>query len=659
MKKISTKFFLLFLCLSIILFLLSYYISTYINKTLPQKKYNAEASDIIKLLKDKNKNNSHPRLMATYTDFKRIKSQISQNKLIKEQYKYIKSRADLMLHEKPVKYELSDNTRLLFVSRKVLDRIQTLSFVYRISGEKKYADRAWLELQTISDANPDRKNFSFPDWHPSHFLDTAEMTNAAAIGYDWLYDYLSSEQKSIVRSAILTKGLNQALNFYHNQKEWVVNSSNWNGVCNSGIGLGALAIADESKEYELVSGEILENAIKSLPTMLTQYNPNGGWYEGPNYWDYGITYSAYFISALDSALGTDYELSKSSGFSSAGDFPIFMTGTNGTFNFADAESPKLKSPVMLWLANKFKNSNYVWYYNKEASVKNSSIMSLIWYDKRIKESKPKIQDKYFREIEVATLHSSLLESNDSFVGFKAGKNNLAHSDLDIGTFVYDSLGVRWFCDLGSENYNVPGYWNMGINGRRWQYYRKRAEGHNTLVINPGLKPDQNVYANTKIELFKSDTKRSFAIADITDAYKKDALSVKRGVILFKNSGQMLVQDEISTNKPSDIWWFAHTPAIIKISSDKKSALLLKDGKTLKISILSPVEANFNKMEAKSLPSSPTPANQTYNAVQKLYIHLNNAQNTTISIIMSPITPSKTEPLRLPKVIKLKDWNIIN
>jgi hypothetical protein len=48
---------------------------------------------------------------------------------------------------------------------------------------------------------------NFPDWHPEHFLDTAELTTALAIGYDWLYDYLSPEDRSAIRRAIVDKGL--------------------------------------------------------------------------------------------------------------------------------------------------------------------------------------------------------------------------------------------------------------------------------------------------------------------------------------------------------------------------------------------------------------------------------------------------------------------
>jgi len=43
----------------------------------------------------------------------------------------------------------------------------------------------------------------FSDWNPSHFLDVAEMTMAMAIGYDWLYNNMSRESRTIIKDAII------------------------------------------------------------------------------------------------------------------------------------------------------------------------------------------------------------------------------------------------------------------------------------------------------------------------------------------------------------------------------------------------------------------------------------------------------------------------
>ena len=83
------------------------------------------------------------------------------------------------------------------------DRIYTLAMMWRLSGGsdsgKKYAARAWEELSALC---------NFPDWNHQHYLDTGSLMNAAAVGYDWLYDYWTEEQREFLRSTIYEKAVN-------------------------------------------------------------------------------------------------------------------------------------------------------------------------------------------------------------------------------------------------------------------------------------------------------------------------------------------------------------------------------------------------------------------------------------------------------------------
>ena len=66
--------------------------------------------------------------------------------------------------------------------------------VYRLDGNKHCVERAWRELEAAA---------NFPDWNPRHFLDTAEMTHAFAIGYDWLYDVWTTQQRKGIDRCIV------------------------------------------------------------------------------------------------------------------------------------------------------------------------------------------------------------------------------------------------------------------------------------------------------------------------------------------------------------------------------------------------------------------------------------------------------------------------
>jgi hypothetical protein len=281
-------------------------------------------------------------------------------------------------------------------------------------------------------------------------------------------------------------------------------------------------------------------------------------------------------------------------------------------------------------------------------------LDLLWFDERGNDpTKEKLLlDKYFRYVEVVTMRSAWNDRNAIFVGFKAGDNKFNHSHLDIGTFVLDALGYRWAVDLGADNYNLPGYFGR----QRWSYYRLRAEGHNTLVINPSQEPDQDPSAVAKIVRFVSSPDKSFAIADLTTAYVRHAEKVLRGVMLDRKRRFVLVQDELALKQPGEIWWFMHTPAEVELSDDGKVVTLTQGDAQLRAVLLSPENARFSVMDARPLPTSPDPSGQNPNkGVRKLAVNLREVKSATVSVALLPLRKGE-EPRESPSPSPLDNWD---
>ena len=108
--------------------------------------------------------------------------------LLKVHERILKESDEILIQQ--MAERVMEGKRLLGVSRLALKRIFYLSYAYRMTKEEKYAYRATQEMLSVS---------RFPDWNPSHFLDVGEMVLALSIGYDWLYEYLEPEIRSIVR----------------------------------------------------------------------------------------------------------------------------------------------------------------------------------------------------------------------------------------------------------------------------------------------------------------------------------------------------------------------------------------------------------------------------------------------------------------------------
>ena len=577
----------------------------------------------------------HPRLLIDGAGFDGLRKKIAADPLLQKWDADLRRQADGCLKEKPPEHVMPDGLRLLDTSRRMLHHSYTLALAYRLHGDRKYFDRLWQDMETVA---------KFPDFNPRHFLDTAEMTHALGIAYDWLYDEWSPEQRKTIRSAMVRMGLQAGMKVYNSRKGFPTFDHNWNQVCNGGMTVGALAIGDEEPE---LCGQVLHRAVSSVQLAMRSYAPDGGWGEGPGYWAYATSYNVTMIACLESALGSSFGLDTFPGFSQTGQFPIYMTlGGGRSFNFADASESAGRSDCQIWLGRRFHEPAVTWF----GAAGNPTAAGLIWYQSAGQDPAAAglPLDKYWRNVEVATFRSRWNDPQAVCVGIQARSHAMNHEHLDIGSFVLDALGQRWAVDLGSDNYNLPGYFGK----QRYEYYRLRAEGHNTLVIDPAAGPDQEPEAKCRISRFASKPLWAFAIADLTNAYGKRAKKVERGVAMGSRRC-VLVQDEIEATKV-DVWWFMHTKADVTLSNGERTAILSLGGKKLEARILSPESARFEVRPAEPLPTSPNPAGQKSNSgVRKLSVHLTAAGNVRLSVVFLP--KDGESELFEPRIRPLSEW----
>jgi hypothetical protein len=606
--------------------------------------------DILSTLKK-----GHPRLMVTsFNDFQDIKDRAATDDFLKQSIRNVLENADSILNQ-PVMTFINKQGGPGISIRIIYFRTYFLSMAYRLTNDKKYSMRLWADLEAES---------RFPDWQSNSFIITGNMTYVFAIAYDWLYDIWTPQQRDYLKQQIISKGIMQGFRYYNrllnqDQNNWIDGNLNWSAVCNGGLIMGALAIGEEEP---VISGKILKEALNRYPETVAQFGPDGAFVEGPTYWWYAMAFGVTpVLASLETALGTDFGMSNIEGFSKTGLFFVNMGGANtACFNYADADLKPIiaaRSAELFWLANKY-NQPELTEMQKQYSLEKMKTgmwqqapLELLWYRPCSITTNNLSLDNYQRGIEIASLRGNWNDNKAWFVAFKAGNNGSSHSHLDIGSYVIDNQGVRWISDLGFQTYGVPGYFSeTGKGGKRWSYYRTRAEGHNTLVINPEFSEDQEITAKTKFTSFRSTPGKAFGIMDITDAYRQKVLSAKRGIALL-NRNSVLVQDEIVSDRKIDLYWFAHTSAKITLSADRRNATMEIDGKKMAARLHSPKNAVFEVMETKPLPTSPQPVQNDINeGVKKLSIHVTGENKTTIAVEYYEIGKSAKQ-----KIVPLIEW----
>ena len=325
--------------------------------------------------------------------------------------------------------------------------------------------------------------------------------------------------------------------------------------------------------YRDASLQLIKNSIASSWRIFDTLAPDGGWPEGLSYWSLAMRYAGLMVAALESTLGQSFGLVDRPGFAQTGDFALHAVGTSGAaFNFGDSEQEFDISPLA-WFVHRFgrpTDARLVQHYDGWYLP-----FTAIWPVRpgtRLKAKGPPPRGRIFHSCNIACFRSTWSiqpKARPVYLAIKGGnavgagpssqsEDVILHSQADAGTFIIDGARRRWIMDLGSDDYDLPGYFDHGDDnrsGRRWQYYRTQAAGHNTLLID-----ERNQLPNARAPIIDSciDGSSAWAILDLSAAYGKPLGFIRRGAALVGR--QILIQDEIVPEAFATITWAAHISA---------------------------------------------------------------------------------------------------
>jgi hypothetical protein len=435
-----------------------------------------------------------------------------------------------------------------------------LAFLYQMTGEQKYADKAFEFADAFCDLTTwtqrahefpiiysrimpynvpdDQVNFNF-----DHYNGDAGRMMAAV--YDWLYPALNQEQKDRIRGALLEKVVTRVRGDYEFHWWATAYRCNWCGVCNSGVGLTGLTLLTEHPQLT----DIVAESYNRINNMLNELGVDGGWQEGGGYWNYGVHTSAFFADALKRITNGKYNLFENERLkTNPATFPLFISlPGKRSLNFEDSGGGGLiGSPHLInKLAAETSNAQAAWY--RDFLGQGNDIFDILWPRPEIEAKPPDSPSIHFRTLDWWVMRSDFTNPDNVLVAGKAGMNDDPHhGHLDIGQFVIYWKGAYFIQDLGRIGYDEKYF-----DEARFDYPEASSIGHNVLYVNGEKQISGKYYKQPydysvggKVLEFRTSQEQDYVLMDPTNAYPKKELKKWLRHVVHDKPLATLVVDEV-------------------------------------------------------------------------------------------------------------------
>lgn len=496
-------------------------------------------------------------LLASFDEWMQLRRGAKTEGVLKEYVTALKAqygvRSDAF-EKAPLEGDASLESRLSASSEAMV----AFSLLYRVTGDKNYCERAAEEAEAVA---------RLESWDCGSAMTLGEISLGMALCYDWCHHVWSEARKAVVERGILRNGMRPGVAYYDGKGRMWHSGGAVSATVNAGMLAMALGLCDVYPETSL---KLLNRVLRNAEPCFAAYAPDGGYEEGVAGWEKSHRGLSLMIAMLEKACGTDYGLFSAPGFRATAYFPLMTEGAAGSWNYGSCAVSAVDTSLLPWFSKQTGDSVPVWMRRQKILAGKKAVhpFDILFYTSVDEAEIPNLPlDAVYRKAGLVTMRSGW-HSGAMLVGLHGGRNHVTGGELDAGSVILECDGERFFSETGGVE-AIP------------MMTRLRAEGQNTLVINPTAapSPDQNPDGAAPLVTVKGNAERVFAVVDMTST--NDAiLRGKRGVLLTNKRSVAVIQDEIVLDAPGAAVWSAWTEAAVELNKSGRTAKLTRNGKTL-------------------------------------------------------------------------------
>ncbi len=449
-------------------------------------------------------------------------------------------------------------------------RILRNALAMLITEKEVYRETALKQIWALIDETV------WPDWidqahtrfgHPVD-LRTGMLSQDVAIGFDWLYPYLSDDERERILEGLDRRGIQPFFTSMEQDPWWSHDLNNWYTVIIGGLGIAGMALGDAHPR----SQELIDLSLGKMRDYLSIYGAGGEFNESVAYSNATRIPVNYFYAYYYHLSGGKNILSDHP-FPQTAEWTIYATLPPGRYAaFGDGHVGATPMVGFMTAIATATHNPVIQGFCERHLETDSNPFLLLWFDPSIESSSPEgrlPRGRAFRD-NGAHLYSRTDWNPEStaMVVYGKAKRDHNHDHNDVGQVCIDAMGQRMIVDPGSPSAYPADFFEKN----RWKYYNASTVGHNVPMFG---NREQRSQAHTRgvkggidfdsingriLQADFDDDKGGFWQLDLSRAYDGVASVTRTVVHLFPGFVAVLDEGELVEAEEISLRWHTIEPA---------------------------------------------------------------------------------------------------
>ncbi|MFP3903350.1 MAG: DUF4962 domain-containing protein, partial [Armatimonadota bacterium] len=482
--------------------------------------------------------------------------------------------------------------RIMVETRRFIRPMDRCAKAYLLTGEEKYGLEAKRRLMHVVSWDPEGSTALYNHDEPG-----TQIVRICPRVYDYIYDLLSEQERAKCRECFAVR----MPQLYKNLKSKPFEVHPFSSHA-AGYYLGDLAESCVAMAGDIDVKPWLDYSLKLLmaPFFPPFAGRDGGWAEGPSYWQWTTARISRVYRVIKHATGLP--INQREWLRNTGYFKLYCNPPYSDMSpFGDGQAGPASGAATMWELAKIFEDPYLMWYSDYQGYSPTGMTAFLLHEPEVEAELPSdLPDgRCFESIGLACMHSNLpSETNNVHVMMRSSPfGAISHSYADQNAFICHAYGEP--LAIASGYYQLYG----SPHHKEWTWHTKAT---NSIGVNGEGQQIRNWNSNGRIVQFETGNYFHYALGDATPAYMGRLDRFYRHIFYIRPSPTaatpvIVIYDDLQAPEPATYDWWLHALDEMAVDPDAQHVLISHGAAKLQVQFLTPEDLEFSQTDRFTAP----------------------------------------------------------